>query len=146
LRASTTGITYHPKNGANVLIKGENNLGTSTEVSSGNSVSIDAPSGPAVKVADCDPTGQYMMTRALAGARAKSSDFGATWGTMGSLPVGNYCFGYAGPGDGTHRFIAAGAVVRYTPDFGTTWENWENSELTAINAFPALNLIKVLEY
>lgn len=83
------------------------------------------------------------MTAALVGGKGKSSDYGATWATLGSLPVGSHwCFAYAGPG----RFIAANAVVRYSPDFGATWENKENSSLTSIVPFPNINMLKVLGF
>ncbi len=141
LRASTTGITFHPANGADAFFKGDNNLATEVQVSSGQTVSIQ--DGSFFKVADCDPTGQYIMTRALTGARALSTDFAATWGALGSLPVGNYCFGYAGSAS---RWIAAGAVVRSTLDGGVTWITKENSSLTAISPFPNINLIQVLAY
>ena len=142
LRASTTGITYHGKNGANAFIKGDNNLATNTEVSTGESIELyPVNSGVGRWAFDCDPTGRVLM------GGKKSSDFGATWGTLGGLAPGNYCFCYAGPGESSsHRFIAAAGVVRYTPDFGVTWVTKENASLTGLYPFPLINMSLVLEF
>jgi hypothetical protein len=144
IRASTTGTTYNAKNGSNVLIQGTNNLASTVEISSGNSVDfLDLTSGVTFFSGDCDPTGRYIMAKALAGGKGFSSDYGATWGTLGSLPVGHYCYAYAGS---PSRWLAAGAVVRYTDDSGVTWITKENSSLTALNAFPQINIALVLDH
>lgn len=76
------------------------------------------------------PGGQLLMSGwdSNGGQRGKSSDGGVTWSGLPSLPFGGaYAFGYAG-GDGTaSRWIAARAVIRYSPDFGTTWQNKEGN-------------------
>lgn len=78
------------------------------------------------------PDGNYMMGNwdiaGAGGQRGKSSDGGYTWSGLPSLPFGGqYCFGYAGGSGTASRWIAARGVVRYSPDFGTTWQNKEGN-------------------
>jgi hypothetical protein len=138
VRASTTGRTFHTKPGGGGLVVAEDNLSSITTITD-----ADFPDGPGFA---CDPTGNYLMTRYGAGARGKSSDAGATWATMGSLPVGIWTFQYAGDAGVESRWIAAGAVIRYTPDFGVTWENKESSSLNQITFFPEIDMIRVVEF
>jgi hypothetical protein len=148
IRASTTGITYHQKNGADVFIKGENNMGTATEVNSGNTVVVFEGTGIPTQ-ADCDPSGQFIFTRVFAGAKGRSADFGSTFATIPNLPAGNYWFrwaGHTGSGSGNSRWIAAGGtVVRLTLDYGESWLNREGN-ITSIAAIPNINMIRVVEY
>jgi hypothetical protein len=138
IRASTTGKTFHERNGITGMVIGENNLATHTLITDSNMHTF--------RSSACDPTGTYLMMEYGVGNKGKSSDGGYSWSLIPSLPVGNWYFAYAGPGETSQRFIAAGAVVRYTPDFGTTWINKENSSLTDIYAFPAIDLVQVLEF
>ena len=135
IRAGSTGITFH--NRSSKLFRGEDNMATLIEV--------EDPFNPIGKSADCDPTGTYLMSPQS--GKLKSPDGGYTWTGIPSLPPGSWCFGYAGTGDRptAPRFIAAGAVVRYTPDFGTTWVNKENASLTGIVPIPSINRVLVLE-
>jgi hypothetical protein len=96
---------------------------------------------------DCDPTGMLLMSRYNSGTgRYKSSDAGATWISMGALPVGNYYYKWAGrSGVSASRWIAAGAVVRFSDDFGTTWQNKEGN-ITSIAPVPSIKGIWVVEY
>lgn len=74
------------------------------------------------------PDGLYMMAGwSASGRRGISSDGGVTWSGIPSLPFGNYVWGYAGGQTTGSRWIAAGAVVRYSPDFGVTWQNKEGN-------------------
>lgn len=96
-----------------------------------------------------DPTGQYLMTRAFIGARGKSSDYGFTWTLLGNLPAGNYWFAYSGinPLSNLPSFIAAGGtVVRFSPDFGDTWENKESASLFSINPIPNINMVRAIGF
>lgn len=139
LRASTTGRTFHNKAGFGGLVVGEDNLTSITTITDSD---IDT-TGFAT-----DPTGMFLMTRYGAGARGKSSDAGATWATMGSLPPSNYVFQYAGGAGVTSRWIAAagGSLIRYTPDFGVTWENKESSSLLQVAFGATIDMIRVVEY
>lgn len=94
----------------------------------------------------CDPTGMLAMTTWDTGMRGKSSDGGDSWTGLPGLPFGNeYAYDYAG-GEGTEsRWVAARAIIRYSPDFGTTWENKEGN-LNLLIVFPSLDIIKVVEY
>lgn len=74
--------------------------------------------------------GLYMMGNwdAGGGERGKSSDGGTTWSGLPTLPFGGmYCFAYAGGAGVASRWIAARGVVRYSPDFGNTWQNKEGN-------------------
>lgn len=137
VRASTTGRTFHLKAGGGGLVVAEDNLDSITTITDADFDGTGFAS---------DPSGNYLMTRYGAGARGKSSDAGATWAALGSLPVGGWVFQYAGGKDVTSRWIAAGAVIRYTPDFGITWQNKESASLNAITFTPAIDMIRVVEY
>jgi hypothetical protein len=92
-----------------------------------------------------DPTGMLMMGDWDTGQRGKSSDGGATWSGMGSLPFGGtYAYDWAGGEGAESRWVAARAIVRYSPDFGTTWENKEGN-LTQVSPIPIIDVIKVVE-
>jgi hypothetical protein len=141
LRAGTTGKTYHPRNGADGFLTGENNL-TTLSLTLGTNVSF-IDNDTTARIIDCDTSGQYLMGAASSvSGKAKSTDFGASWSAIANLPAGNWSFGYAGKGASPYRFIAAGAVVRYTPDFGSSWLTKENSSLTDITPFPNINIVK----
>lgn len=132
LRAGVTGITYHRANGAANLQKGENNMATVTTVYNGSVLEV-------TPYADCDPTGQYIMTRALAGVRARSTDFGSTWLAMPNLPAGNWWFAYAGS---IARWVAAGGTsVRLSLNSGGTW-NGKEGDLGTVAPFCDINLVK----
>jgi hypothetical protein len=137
IRASTTGRTFHKQSVVTGLVVGENNMTSVTAITD--------PDFDGTGFA-CDPGGNYLMTRHGAGARGKSSDAGATWASLGSLPVGNWFFQYAGGAGVTSRWIAAGAVIRYSPDFGVTWQNKESSSLNQITFTPGIDMIRVVEY
>ena len=141
-RASTTGKTFHQINGSNGLIIGEDNLATDSTISD-----IDmAAFGTNSEVFAVDPTGMFGMMRYGAGARGKTSDGGATFASMGSLPfTSSYVFAYAGGEGSDSRWIAAFSVVRYSPDFGVNWENKEGN-ITQIAPFPAIDMIRVVEF
>jgi hypothetical protein len=132
LRAGTTGITYHQRNAVDEFRKGEDNLNTITTVNSGNTIFI---SDFSARRMDCDPTGQYLMTRGLAGGKAKSSDYGSTWSALASLPAGQWWFAYVGD---TDRWVAAGGTsVRLTEDFGV---NWAGAEGNIVSDFSLINI------
>lgn len=74
------------------------------------------------------PDGLLLMAR-YEDSKYKSSDGGSTWLPLPNLPPGNYYFGYAGTGGSvtSTRWIAAGSVIRFSPDFGNTWLNREGN-------------------
>ena len=87
------------------------------------------------------------MGRYDTGLRGKSSDYGATWATLGSLPVGTWVFKWAGGADvAGSRWIAGGATIQYTDDFGTTWADKTSSSLLAIDPTPSVIGMQVIEY
>lgn len=90
------------------------------------------------------PDGLYMMDRYGVGNKGRSSDGGATWLFLPNLPPGNYYWAYAGMGTSvsSSRWIAAGAVVRFSPDFGNTWLNREG-DLSTVAPLPNINVICV---
>jgi hypothetical protein len=80
----------------------------------------------------CDPTGQFIMGNwTAAGQRGMSGDYGYTWFGIPNLPAGGaYAFAYAGTGGGSASgWIAAHGIVRYSPNFGSTWVNKEGNLL-----------------
>lgn len=137
VRASTTGRTFHTIDGGGGYIIGENNLATITTI---------ADADFAGKGFACDPSGMFIMTKYGAGARGRSSDGGATFGTIPSLPFGVWWWDYAGGAGVTSRWVAAGgSSVRYSPDFGDTWANKEGN-LTQLVPLPNIDGVKVVGY
>lgn len=137
-RVSTSGKLYlRATNAPTTLCTADNNLLTS--------LSFIGDSNFRMLGFDCDPTGQYMMSYYTVGQRGKSGDYGNTWATMGSLPLGSYHFCYAGQSAALPRFIAFKSTVRLTLDFGTTWITKENTSLTDIAPVPNLVAAQVLE-
>ncbi len=93
-----------------------------------------------------DPTGTLILASWDTGQRGKSSDGGSSFTGLSSLPFGgDYAYDYAGGAGAESRWVAARGIVRYSPDFGTTWENKEGN-LTSVSPIPSLDLIKVVEY
>lgn len=136
VRAGTTGRTFHLKQGANGLVVGENNLASITTISDTN---FDDSKGLA-----SDPSGTYLMSSHGTAGKYKSSDSGATWGPLSSLPVGNWWFSYVGgAGTGSWWVAAGGSSIRLSQDFGTTWLNREGNILS-VAPIPNLNMTKVL--
>lgn len=88
-----------------------------------------------------DSTGQYLMGgHAYGNAKGKSSDGGYSWSGIPNLPPGNYVFDNAGS---PSRWVAAGGVVRFSPDFGDTWLNREGN-LTSSYPVISIGIIRVV--
>jgi hypothetical protein len=85
-----------------------------------------------------------VMTRYGVGLRGRSADGGFSFSLIPNLPLGNYTFCYAG-GDsiGGSRWIAAGAVIRFSPDFGNTWLNREGNISQLGAQTPAIDIVFV---
>lgn len=91
----------------------------------------------------CDPTGTFLMGR-WSTQKGKSSDGGATWSALSSLPPGNWWWSYAaGSGVGSWWVAAGGSSIRLTQDFGTTWLNREGN-LLSVAPIPNINMVKVV--
>ena len=77
----------------------------------------------------CDPTGRFLMaTWTAAAQKGKSSDYATTFVALANLPPGGaYVFAYCGGVGLSSQWIAARGVIRYSPDFGTTWINKEGN-------------------
>lgn len=76
------------------------------------------------------PDGNYMMANwdAAAGQRGKSSDAGTTWASLSALVfAGYYTFAYCGGLNTASRWIAARAYVKFSDDFGDTWDDREGN-------------------
>ena len=136
--AGASGRTYIPGDGfgspTRNLLVGDNNMASSVWISDNKITFIGF---------HCDPTGSYIMTRYDTGAKGKSSDGGSSWALLPSLPPGSWYFRYAGS---PSRWIAAGgSSVRYTPDFGTTWQNKEGN-LLSVAPTGGIVGVRVLEY
>lgn len=139
VRASTTGRVFFEYPGP-ALYKTDDNLITTPATFLQNM---------AFPGLACDPAGNLLMGKYGAGLRGRSADGGATWATMGSLPFAtNHNFAYAGnSGDSfaTSRWIAAGSIIRYSPDWGDSWYNKEGN-IFSIRSTPDLDLIEVVGY
>jgi hypothetical protein len=142
VRASATGITFHAKDFSTNIYKAADNFASSTELGNGtDEIRIGFPESFAV-----DPSGTLIMARVGAGARGKSSDGGATFASMGALPVGNWWWSYAGGAGVESRWVAAGGTaIRYSDDFGTTWVNKEGN-LSYVDPVSQINMVKVISY
>ena len=119
------------KSGGGGYVVGENNLATNTPYTD---ATFDG------KGLACDPSGVNLMGRQSAGAKAKSSDGGATWLALSSLPPGNWNFAYLG-GTGSEQWwvAAGGSSIRLSKDFGTTWLNREGN-LLSVAPIPVINM------
>lgn len=94
----------------------------------------------------CSPSGQFIMGNwTLAALKGASGDYGYTWTGLGSLPPGGaYAFAYAGGGNGeSSGWIAANGIVRYSPNYGSTWVNKEGN-LLLIAPIPSIYGISAL--
>lgn len=132
--AGTTGRTFHQRQGGNGLVVGDNNLATVNTI-------VDASYDDSRGFA-CDPTGMFLM--ANYSGKSKSSDGGATFSALSSLPVGNWFFSYvAGVGVGSWWVAAQGSSIRLTTDFGTTWLNREGN-LFSVAPIPSINKVHVV--
>ena len=141
VRASTTGKTFLPGDGLGSPTKdmyvGENNMASGVWISDSDISML----GMA-----CDPSGQLLMSRYGVGAKGRSSDGGATWSPLPSLPPGVWYFAYAGNAGSESRWVAAGgSAIRYSPDFGDTWLNKEGN-IQQIAPIPSIDGVKVVEY
>lgn len=92
-----------------------------------------------------DPSGMYLMLPWDTGQRGRSSDGGATIVGIPNLPFGGvYAYDYAGGVGVESRWVAARGIIRYSPDFGETWENKEGN-IFGIAPTPAISIVKVVE-
>jgi len=147
MRAGTaTGDVFCAGSSTDHYVKITNNGASITTLNTGNGIVIvQTSSGIDYWVADCDSTGRYQMMHGLGTVKAKSSDFGVTIATIPALPTAfQWAFAYAGMMGSLPSFIAAGAVIRYTPDFGITWAEKTTPSLTSLNPFPNINIIRAV--
>lgn len=92
----------------------------------------------------CDPSGQFIMGNwTTAAKKGMSGDYGYTWVGVPTLPPGgDYAFAYAGGDGASSGWIAARGVVRYSPNFGGSWQNKEGN-LLQIAPIPSIYGIAV---
>lgn len=137
VRASTTGRTFHLIAGGGGYVVADGDLTTLNPIVDSSFDGTGFASAP---------DGMYLMTRYGPGGKGRSSDGGATFGAIPSLPPGPWWFDYAGSAGSTSRWVAAGgSSVRYSPDFGDTWLNKEGN-LSQLIPVPNIDGIKVVEY
>lgn len=136
IRAGESGTIFKtkpPLTGQGWLIRSDDNVQNNTMIN------IDVGIGSQIATA---PDGVFLMggwdsTFALKG---RSSDGGFSWSGLPNLPPGGaYAFAYAGGKEGGSKWIAARAVIRFSPDFGGTWINKEGN----INQIFPIGLIVV---
>jgi len=93
----------------------------------------------------CDPTGQYLMGSDEDTLAKKSSDYGASWGNVdASLGIGYRMFENC-KGSPTAFLTGTTQVVKYTPDFGTTWEI-KTGNLASVAPLCAINHIRFVSW
>lgn len=143
IRAAASLVLFAEGNASNAKVSMDNIANITTLPDSGINL-IGESSGIHYVQMDCDPSGQFVMTAVDSlGGKNKSSDYAGTWASLGSLPVAaRWCFAYAGMNGSLPRFVAAQAVIRATPDFGSTWEEKTTASLNAIAPFPNINVHK----
>lgn len=140
-RASDTGRTFHVGGtSASTYYYSDDNGRTYTLLGPNGFT----PSLNGTNYYDCDPTGMFLMGQGQGGAgKVRSSDSGATFLPIPTLPPGGYRYTYCG-GDGVKStWAAAVGVLRYTPDWGATWINKEGNMLS-LTPFISINLIKAV--
>lgn len=93
-----------------------------------------------------DPTGTLIFTTWDTGDRGRSSDGGATFSGIPNLPFGSdYSYAYAGGEGSESRWIAARGIIRYSPDYGDTWEE-KVGDLMGILSVVSLDIVIVMEF
>ena len=88
-----------------------------------------------------DPTGMFGMLDIAVAHKGRTTDGLATVTGLPNLPPANrYEFAYAGT---TTRWIAAYAIIRFSPDGGGTWMNREGDFTSVITPIPSIDMIFV---
>lgn len=119
-RAGTSPIILKgkpPTTGAGDLFRSEDNFATW--------VAIDLVSNP-VNIA-VSPDGNYMFGALGTPERGRSSDGGYTWDSSFFTFGGRYCYAYCGGAGTASRWILGRGYVRYSGDFGTSWDAREGN-------------------
>ena len=92
----------------------------------------------------CDALGQFGMAQGgLAAGKVRTSDGGATWVAIPNLPPSPYVYAYAGGSGNSSKWIAAKGVVRFTPDWGDSWQE-KGGNLTGIAPIPSIGMVRVV--
>lgn len=136
IRVGTSGKLYHFGR-IDVLTYSTDNCASFTDI-------VDAQFKQGVdQCIACDPTGNFLMLNWTASAlKGKSSDAGATMTALPSLPYGGqYNFEYCKDAGVQSKWIAAKGVVRYSPDFGNTWQNKEGN-IYSLVAVPNIDFVR----
>jgi len=122
MRAGTSPTFFYWNVTGDKMFKSTDNGTSVTEIGDSKEVGNDIASYA------CDPSGQFMMGNWDTGSKGLSGDFGSSWAGLPTLPPGGaYCFAHAGGSSASSRWIAARGVIRYSNDFGNTWQNKEGN-------------------
>lgn len=142
VRVGTTGTTYHYYDESGETLRvgtdnltSENIVGTLVKAQDGN------------ELIALDTTGSYLLASHDTTNKGKSSDGGASWADLSTLPyVGNiWRFAYSGGAGGASRWVAGSSYLYYSEDFGTTWIDIQGN-LPLISSLYQIDIIKVLAY
>lgn len=141
VRPGTSGLTVHFADTADAIGISEDNCATFTGGISPSVLqeNLELLHDPMAISQD----GLQIMTRSAATGHCKSDDQGENWTDIDSLPAGSFWyFMFLGGSGASSRWIAVGdAYVKYSADFGVTWEDKEGN-LATIAPAATLNVIK----
>jgi hypothetical protein len=133
-RAGTSGVTYHW--GGGPLYRATNNAGT-----------VGASLGTTVGLIAMDYTGVLLLSYTPISTVKKSSDSGASFSSVGTLPVSDYHAAAYVSGSGAAScwiVVNAGGYVYYTSDFFVGTPIDKRGNITGVTPVPHLDLVKVV--
>lgn len=140
LRVSSSDKVYHHSSDALIYSTG-NAAAFSSALDNDISASVDNVLENTFAV---DPTGMYIMANGIGGSgKTRSSDGGANFVGIPTLPPGDHRFAYAGGAALESKWVVASGIIRYSPDFGETWEE-KGGDINGVAPILSLNAVRVL--
>lgn len=152
---SSSSLLHVPVSNSDVIFMHDQSIGALLRISQNGAVSGDFTTliGSDVlfhshldnKIA-VDPSGMYLMLPWDTGQRGRSSDGGNTIVGIPSLPFGGiYAYAYAGGAGVESKWIVGGGIIRFSPDFGDTWEE-KIGNMNLVSPIPSLTIVKAIGF